>query len=309
VDGARRLISQLHAQPTARGRDAQVLVAHATDDVEGLPRRLLERQPERVGVHALLDRRAHVRRRLEEAVRGHQPIDALVRPLEVVRVDVQTKPTLAVGVVAEDRTTQKLLPQRLPETLHLAQRLRVLRPALDVRDALTTKLLLEVRLAAPRRVLAPLVGEDLARRAPRRDRALQCLHHQRRALVVRHRPAHHEARVVVHEGRDVQTLVPAEQKREDVRLPHLVGSRPLEAPRRVLACRRGRRRLGDEPLLVQDATHLRLADAERSEAGKDVTNTTRAPLGVLLPLGDHRVVLDLRAVAAGSTRPAVALLG
>ena len=85
---------------------------------------------------ALLDRGAHVRGGLEVSVRGHQPLDALVRALEVVRIDVQPHAPLAVGKVAEDRAFEKLLPERLPEAFDLAERLWVLGPALDVTDAL-----------------------------------------------------------------------------------------------------------------------------------------------------------------------------
>ena len=49
-----------------------------------------------------------------------------------------------------------------------------------------------------------------------------------------------KARVVVHECRQVQALVASKQKREDVRLPHLIRRRALEAARPVLTlrCRR-----------------------------------------------------------------------
>jgi hypothetical protein len=246
-------------------------------------------------------------RRLEESVGRYETFDALMRALEVVCVDVQAQPSLAIAVVAEDRAREKLLPQRLPETLHFAQRLRVLRSALDVTDALPSQLLLEVRLTPPRRVLTPLVGQDLAWRTPRRDGSLQRLHHQTRSLVMRHRPAHQEARVVVHEGRHVQALVAPQQEGKDIRLPHLIRSRPLEAPRRVVTRRRRRGCLVDQPLLVQDATHLRLAHPERREARQHVADATRAPLGVLASLLDHRLVLHLRAVGtrlhARSCRP------
>ena len=302
VNGPRRLVSELHAQRAASGRDAQILVAHATDDVEGLPRRLLERQPQRVRVHRLLHRGSHVWRRLEESIGRHEPLDSLMRPLEVIRVDVQPKAPLAVGVVAEDRPAQELLPERLPESLHLAQRLRMLRTALDVRDPLAPQLLLEVRLPAPCCVLAPLIGQDLTRRPPGRDAALQRFHHEARALVVRHRPAHEEARVVVHEGGHVETLVTPEQKREDVRLPHLIRRCALEAPRPVLPRRRRRRRLRDETLLVQDAAHFRLAHPQRLEAGEHVADAACAPLGVLASFRDHGVVLHLSPEAPGTLR-------
>ncbi|HUE27241.1 MAG TPA: hypothetical protein VMP89_10750, partial [Solirubrobacteraceae bacterium] len=64
-----------------------------------------------------------------------------MRTLEVVRVHEEPEPPLAVGEVRKHRSAQKLLPKRLPESLHLSERLRVLRTALDVPDALATKLL------------------------------------------------------------------------------------------------------------------------------------------------------------------------
>ncbi|HTP29982.1 MAG TPA: hypothetical protein VMK12_30535 [Anaeromyxobacteraceae bacterium] len=102
-NGLGLLVTDLHTQTGAGSGDAQVTVAEAADDVEGLPGRLFERQTHRVGRHALLDRCAHVRRRLEESVRGDETFDALMRALEVVRIDVQTEPPFAIAVVAEDR--------------------------------------------------------------------------------------------------------------------------------------------------------------------------------------------------------------
>jgi hypothetical protein len=136
TDRLRLFVAHLHAQATAGRSDRQVLVAQTTDQVEGLSRRLLERQALRVLRDALLDRLPHLRRRPEEAVRWHQPLDALVRTLEVVRVHEKPEAALAVGEVRKHRPTQEFLPERLPESLHLPQRLRVLRPALDVADAL-----------------------------------------------------------------------------------------------------------------------------------------------------------------------------
>src|SRR5215470_17643194 len=57
-----------------------------------------------------------------------------MRPLEVVPVDEQRKPRLAVLVAGKYRPGEKLVPQGLPEALHLAQRLWVLRPRLEVAD-------------------------------------------------------------------------------------------------------------------------------------------------------------------------------
>jgi hypothetical protein len=288
------LVAHLHAQALARRRDRQVAIAEPADQVEGLARLLLVREPHRVVRHVLLDRRPHPRRRPEEAVRGHEPLDALVRPLEVVGVDEQPETPRAVGEVREDRPRQKLLPERLPEALHLPECLRVLRAALDVPDALPPQLLLELGLAAPRRVLPSLVGQDLLRRPVVRDPPSQRLEDQHRALMVRDCVAHNEPRVVVHERRQVQALVPAQQEREDVRLPELIRRRPLEAPRRVLARSRRRRRLRQQPLLVQDPPHLCLRDAQRLEPREHVPDAPRPVLGVLLSLRDDRSPARLR---------------
>jgi hypothetical protein len=187
--------------------------------------------------YPLLDGRSHLGRGPEESVRGHRPRDALVRPPEVVGLDEERDPPLAVLEVREDRPREKLLPQRLPETFDLSQGLWMVGPALDVADALSPELLLEVRVASPRDVLASLVGQDLTRGAVLRDPPRQRLQDQRGPLVVRHHQRHHVPRVVVHEGCHVQPVVTSQEKREDVRLPQLVRFRPLESMR-------GRTRLG-----------------------------------------------------------------
>ncbi len=117
----------------------------------------------------MLNHRAHVRSGAEESVRRHEPFERLVRPLEVVSVDEVGDATVAICEVRKHRPRQKLVPERLPEALDLAERLRVLRTALDVPDAVLAQLLFEFRLPAPHRVLPPLVGEDFLGRAVLRD--------------------------------------------------------------------------------------------------------------------------------------------
>jgi hypothetical protein len=179
--------------------------------------------------HPLLDGRPHLRRGPEEAVRRHRPPDPLVRTPEVVGLHEEPDPPLAILEVGKNRPREKLLPQRLPETLDLPQCLRMVRPALDVPNALPTQLLLEVRVPAPGHVLTALIGQHLPRRAVLGNAPRQRFQHQRRALVVRHHQGHQVARVVVHEGGHVQTLMPPQQKREDVGLPELVRLRALES--------------------------------------------------------------------------------
>lgn len=263
------------------GGDREALVAQLAHDVERFARLLLEREPQRVRRDLLLDGLAHVRRGAEEPVRGHEAVERLVRALEVVVREEVLESALRVDEVREHGASEELVPQRLPEPLDLAERLRVLRPAPDVRDAVPGQRLLELGLAAPHRVLPAVVGQHLGRLAVRREAAFERLHHERRLLVVCDRVADDEPAVVVHEHAQVEPLLPALQEREDVGLPQLVRRRAFEPPRRVLALghRRWRR---DESLFMEDATHLGLRHAERLEPREHVADPPRAPLSVLL---------------------------
>lgn len=189
----RRLVVELHTQPSLRRRDRQLSIAETAHEVEGLSRRPLVRHAKRVVRDALLDRGTHLRCRAKETIRRHETLDALMRTVEVVGVDEEFDAPLTVGEVRKDRLGEKLVPECLPEALDLAERLRMLRTALDVPDALASQLLLEFSLAAPRRVLATLVGENLARRAVGSDAASQRLHHELAALMVRQRVRDDEA--------------------------------------------------------------------------------------------------------------------
>jgi hypothetical protein len=283
------LVAQAHPQPLALRGDREVLVAQPTHQVEGLLGRLLLRASKRVGLDALLDRRPHLRRRAEVAIGGDQPVQGLVGSLEVIALDEKPEPPLAVGEVREDRAAQEFLPQRLPEALDLAERLRVLRAALDVPDAILPQPLLEERLAAPGRVLPPLVRQHLLRRPVGGDAPLQGFEHQRPLLVVRQDEAHQEARVVVHERRQVQPLVPSEQEGEDVRLPELVRRCALEAARRPLPSLDGAwRRRRHHPRGHQDALHRARRHPQRLQPLDHVSNPARAVLGMLFLERRHR---------------------
>lgn len=169
----------------------------------------------------------------------------------------------------------------------------MLRAALHVTDPLATELPLELRLAAPRRVLTPLVRQHLRRRAVRRDAARQRLQHELRLLVMRDRVRDDEARVVVHERHHVQALVTTKQEREQVRLPHLIRRCALESTRQMVA-RSLRGGVLDEPRFMQDPAHLALAHAEPFEACEHVADATRSPRRVRASRARHR--LDLHRV-------------
>ena len=247
-----------------------------------------------------------MRGRAEEAVRGRQTLDRLVRALEVVVLDEQSRATLAVIEVGEHRAREELLPHRLPEPLDLAAGLRVVRPALHVANALAPKLLLEPRLATPGGVLAPLIGEDLARRAMVGNPARQRLEHERAPLVVRHHQAHDIARMIIQERRDINPLVAPKEEGEEVRLPQLIGLRALEAPRRHLGSWLHRRTLLGKPLLFKYPAHRRLGGADAEEAPHHIANPAAARLRFCLLRLNHRLAarIALRACLAVTHRGA-----
>jgi hypothetical protein len=213
-----------------------------------------------------------------------------VRALEVVVLDVEPEPPIEVREIGEHGPRQELVPQRLPEALDLAQGLRVLRTALDVTDPVLPHQLLERGLTPPGCVLPALIRQHLARDPVVGDAALERLEHQLRALVVRQRVRDHVTAVVVEEPRQVHPLVAAKVEGEDVRLPELVRLGPLESPWPLLARLAWRRRIGNQPLLVQDSPHLGLRDAQAGEPRQDVPDASGAPLRVLLPRRHHRLV-------------------
>lgn len=284
-NGLRRL-ADLDAERSIGGGNAEVLVAEATDQIEGLLRRFLLREPQRVLLHLRFDRGPHVSRSAKEAVRGHGAVDALMRPLEIVVLHEQRDALLAILEVCEHRLAQELLPQRLPEPLDLPERLRMLRSTLAVADAASTEKLLELGLAAPGGILPALVGQDLARLAVLGDATLQSLDHQARLLVVRHRPRHQVARVVVHECDDVHAVIATQLEREQVGLPELIWLRALEPPGRLRPRRLVRLRF-EQPGFVQDAPHRRLGHAQSLEAREYVPNAAGAPFGMFDSCCDH----------------------
>jgi hypothetical protein len=286
-DGLRSFLAKLHPHSVAGGRDGHLLIAQLAHDVERLLRRLLLREPQRVLLHLRFHRRSHLLGHPEKPVRRHQPFQRLMRPLEIVPIDVEQELVLAVLVAGKHRAGEKFVPQGLPESLHLSQGLRMLRPRLEVADPLPPQFLLEAGGPPPGRVLPAVVSQHLFGHPILRDRLVQRLAHQEFLLVAGHRPAHDEAGVVVHEAAEVDPLVPAQEESEDVRLPELVRLCPFEAPGPRLRSRRLRRRL-QQLRLVQHAPHLRLADRQGLEPLQHVPDPPGAVLRVGLLQRQHR---------------------
>lgn len=161
------LVPHLYAQLPVSGRDAEAAVSKLSGEVEWFSHRLLERKPTRVFLHGRFDGLAHLRSCAEVSVCWHEAADALMRPVEVVALDEEAQPSHAVVEVCEDSPPEKLVPERLPESLRLPQGLRVVRPAPQVSDVVAPQLGLKLSAATPRRVLSAVVRQRFGRRAKR----------------------------------------------------------------------------------------------------------------------------------------------
>jgi hypothetical protein len=133
----------------------------------------------------------------------------------------------------------------------------MVRAALDVLDPVASQLRLELRRAAPRRVLAPLVGQNLPWRSILRNAARQRFQHQSAALMVGHRQAHEITRVIIEKRRDIDPFVPPQQEREQIRLPQLVRLSALEALRDGLGPRLHHRTTRAHAFGLQHPAHRR----------------------------------------------------
>jgi len=192
----------------------------APEDVHRLPRRAVDRRRELVGLHRFLERLAQRVLGTEEAVRRHHTTDALVRAEVVVESDPVTEPTLCLGKAVGSHPLPELRPDRLPQSLALADRLRVVRRRQHLTDAEAVEPLAEGRPPAPAVVLRALVGEDLLRLAKSLDAFLEGFEHELLPLVRQQPPAHDVAAVVVQEDRQRHTPAGTRQhEARDVALP------------------------------------------------------------------------------------------
>ncbi len=114
---------------------------------------------------------------------------------------------LAGGLEAvELRPFEELFPDRLPEALDLAERHRMMGPALEVMDAILLELGLEAGRASPAGELAALVGEQLLGDAVFRHGPAIDLEDVLRRLAAEHIEPHDVAGVIVNKADEVGVL-------------------------------------------------------------------------------------------------------
>jgi hypothetical protein len=257
-------IGQFEFEFAFLGAQDNGLALHAADHVEGSAGLAAQRHLQQVFFDARLDGLAQLGLDLEEAIGRAEAADALMRTLVVVIFDPGADALPRRVEAFELGAGEELLPEAGPEALDLAQRHRVLRTGFEVRDAILLQLRLEARGAAPRSVLAAIVGQHLPGRLELGDGLAIDLDHRLGRRAAEEISADEEARVIIQEGDDVG-VTPAQAEGEDVRLPQLIGRGPLEeaGPREVAPF--GRWLLRQETGVVQLGAHRLRAGPEEED--------------------------------------------
>jgi len=217
----------LHFDLTFLGAQHDRLLTESTDHIERTIRNTVQRQFLHVGGNPAFDDLPELRGQRKEPIRWAESLNALMRPLVVVVLHPQPNPVPRLLEAVKLGAAQKVLPDRFPEPLDLAQCHRVMRLAAEVVDPVFLQLMFEPRLAMPSGVLSPVIGEHFLRDAVLTDRRPVDIQHMFRTLAAEQIQPNDVAGVIINEA-DQVCILAAQPKREDVCLPHLVGSRPLK---------------------------------------------------------------------------------
>ena len=274
-------IGQFEFEFAFLGAQDDRLALHAADHVEGSAGLAAQGHLQQVFFDARFDGLAQLGLDLKEAIGWAEAADALMRTLVVVILDPGTNALPRRVEAFELGAGEELLPEAGPEALDLAQRHRVLRTGFEVRDTILLQLRLEARGAAPRSVLAAIVGEHLPGRLELGDGLAIDLDDRLGRRAAEEISADEEARIIIEEGDDV-SVAPAQAKGEDVRLPHLIGRGPLEeaGPREVALFGRGL--LRHEAGVVQLGAHRLRAGLEEENPAQPLRDAFDAKGRVLL---------------------------
>jgi hypothetical protein len=115
---------------------------------------------------------AHVTFGAKKSVGGHHVVDALIGPEMIVVIHKVLESLSCLIEVKRAHPLPKLIPDRLPQALALAYRLRVMASRHHVLDSMLSKKLFEFGSPSPGKVLLSLVGKNLLR-APKALDAVQ----------------------------------------------------------------------------------------------------------------------------------------
>ena len=211
------------------GPENDGLPFHAADHVEGGFGLAAQRHLQQVFLNAGLDGVAERRSNFEEAIRGTETFNALVRPLVVVIFDPEFDPFPGGVETLELGAGEELLPDRFPEAFNFAQRHGMMGTGFEVMGPVLFHLGLEAGGAPPVDELPAVIGEHLFGRLIFARRDPKHLQHVFGRVAAKQIGPHDEAGIVIHERDDIG-IPPPQSEGEDVGLPHLIGRGPLEEP-------------------------------------------------------------------------------
>jgi hypothetical protein len=166
-----------------------------------------------------------------------------MRTTMVVVLHPQSKALTGLFEAPELGSVEEFAEHRLPETLDLAQRHRMMGRRFDVFDPVLLQLLLKLCRTAPVGVLPAIVRQHLLGDAVLANPTAIHLKHIRGRLAPEHLKAGNVPGVVIDEADDIR-LTTAEAEGKDIRLPQLIRcgtleeTRPGHVPLRFLLRRR-----------------------------------------------------------------------
>lgn len=174
---------------------------------------------------------------------------------------------------------QELFPDGFPESLDLAQRHGMMRPAFNVMNSILAQLRLEACGSSPTGILAPLIGEHFFGHAIFGHRRAIHLQNVLGRLAAKDVRPHHVAGEIVHETDEVGVL-PSETEGEDVGLPHLIGRGALKEARLGGIARRLGFSFLQQLLLVQRAANRLPAHRKKQGPPQEVADLLNAQIGM-----------------------------
>jgi hypothetical protein len=220
-------IADFEFEFTFFGTQDDRLAFHAADHVEGRARSTAQSHLQNIFLDARLDGFAQLILDLKEAVGRTEPFDPLMRALVVVISDPKFDPFTRLLKTVELRARQKLLPDTLPEALDLTQGHGMMRPALDMNDAILAQLRFETRGAAPAGVLRPIIGEHLLRRLILAHGHTIDFDGGLSGGTAKEIRAGDVTRIIIQESDEI-SVTAAKPESENITLPKLIRRRPLK---------------------------------------------------------------------------------
>ena len=263
------LIVHLHLDLALFSADHNTLIPHAAYHIKRLPGLASQGQLQSVFFHPLLQGLFKGGVYLEEPICRAKPADTLMRAFVVVIFDPERDPACSVLVAGELGPLQKLGQNALPESLYLTQRHGMVGTRPDMLDPVFFKFLFKPGGASPIGILAAVVGEHLFGHAVFAHGPAIGLDHILGRLAAVKSQTGNVAAIIIQIANEIGVLT-VQAEGQDIALPQLVGSGPLEETRLGgILLRLSFHRLG-ESLVPQCPLHRGGARRHKEKPSQDV---------------------------------------